>query len=70
MLLMVRAGYAVGAQQRLAIDVQANHDELTVLEPKPRIAGCREGKLRISPVMYLEHPLSTYRRQDRHLRQT
>ena len=43
-LLVIGAGHAVGAQQRLAFDLQADHRELAVLEAEARIARGREAE--------------------------
>jgi hypothetical protein len=66
-LLVVCAGDAVSPQQRPAVNVQTDHDELSVLETERRVTGGGESELRIRPVMYLEYPLRTYGRQDRYL---
>src|SRR5450631_529194 len=44
------ARHAVGAQQRAAIDFEADHGELPVLESKAGIAGGGEAEKRIGPV--------------------
>src|SRR5690348_9943277 len=66
-LFVIGAGYAVGAQERAAVDVQADHDELAVLEAQARVPRGRESELRIGPVLYRENALAAYRRQDGHL---
>ena len=50
-LLVVRADNAVGAQQGLAVDTQADHREVAVAEAKRRIAGQRKGKLLVGPMV-------------------
>ena len=64
-LLVIGAGNAIRAQQRSAIDVEADHEELAVLETQTGIAGGGEGELCVGPVVYLEYLLSANRRQDR-----
>ncbi len=51
MLFVVRADDTVGTQQRLAVDAQPDHREVTVAEAKRRITGQREGKKIVGPVM-------------------
>src|SRR5581483_608567 len=63
-LFMVRARNAISAQQRPLVDLEADHDELPVLEPKRCITCGREGELSICPVVYLEYQLRTDSRQD------
>ena len=50
-VLVVGAGHAVGAQQRPAVDLEAEHGELAVLEAEPGVAGGGEGEQRVGPVM-------------------
>ena len=52
-LLPVRAGDGVGAQQRLAVDRQADHHEVAVGKPEGRVAGGGEAEQPIGPVVDL-----------------
>ena len=53
----IGADHAVGAQQRLAIHLQADQAEVTVGKAKRRVAGDGEGKQPLSPVVYGEDAL-------------
>src|ERR1700688_2951735 len=64
MLVVIGAGDAVRAQQRPAVDLQAHHDELAVLESKSLVTRGGEGKLTVGPVLNVEHALTTNRSQD------
>src|SRR5690606_41534007 len=46
LLLVVGAGDAVGAGERLAIDVEPDHHELAVLEAQPRERPVRDDRAR------------------------
>src|SRR3546814_14087047 len=50
-LFVVRAGDAVRAHQRLAIDLQADHGELAVTEAQSGITRGREAEQRVVPEM-------------------
>jgi hypothetical protein len=54
-LLVVRADDAVGPQQRLVVDLQADHREVAVGETQGRIAGGGEGEQPVGPVVDAEH---------------
>jgi hypothetical protein len=47
---MIGARHAVSAQQRAAIDLEADHRELTVLKTKAGIAGGSKTEKRIGPM--------------------
>jgi hypothetical protein len=47
---VICARHAVGAQQRAAIDLKADHRELPVLKTKAGIAGGPEAEKRIGPM--------------------
>src|SRR6202040_2241960 len=49
-VLVIGAGHAVGAHQGPAVDLQADHGELAVLESKAGIAGGGEAEKRVGPV--------------------
>ena len=51
LFLVIGAGHAEGAQQRTAVDLQADHGELAVLESEAGIAGGPEAEKRIGPVL-------------------
>ena len=55
---VVRAGDAVGPQQRLAFDFQADHDEVAVVEPQGRVTRGGEGEQGVVPVVHAQHALS------------
>uniref|UniRef100_A0A0R3QHZ1 4Fe-4S Mo/W bis-MGD-type domain-containing protein n=1 Tax=Brugia timori TaxID=42155 RepID=A0A0R3QHZ1_9BILA len=50
-LLVVRAHDAVGAQQRLVVDAQADHREVAVGETQRRVARGGEGEQAVGPVV-------------------
>ena len=50
LLLVIGARHAVGAQQRAALDLEADHRELPVLEAEAGIAGGGEAEKRVGPV--------------------
>jgi hypothetical protein len=50
-VFIVRAHHAVGAEQRLAFDFDADHRELTVQEAECLIARGGEAELTIGPVL-------------------
>ena len=50
LFLVIGARHAVGAQQRPAIDLEADHRKLAVLEAETGIAGGGEAEKRIGPV--------------------
>lgn len=51
MLFVIRARQAIGAEQRLAIDFEADHGELAVFETERGIARASEAEQRVCPVM-------------------
>src|SRR5690606_10697159 len=53
-VFVVGAGNAVGAHQRLALDFEAQHHEMAVVEAQAGIAGGLEGKQRVVPMTYAE----------------
>jgi hypothetical protein len=69
--LVIGARHAVGAQQGAAVDLEADHRELAVLEAKAGIAGGGEAEKRIGPVpdgknflsMECAHRVSFFRSQ-------
>ena len=50
LFLVIGARHAVGAQQRPALDLEADHRELPVLETEAGIAGGGEAEKRIGPM--------------------
>ena len=50
LFLMIGARHAVGAQERPAVDLEADHRELAVLESEAGIAGGSEAEKRVGPV--------------------
>ncbi len=54
-VLVVGAGDGVGAHQRLAVHLQADHHELAVLEAQAALAGGAEAEQGVVPVMDAEH---------------
>jgi hypothetical protein len=60
MLLVIRAGDAIGTQNRAAIHLYADHHELTVFETQAGMACRRECELRVGPVMDFEDVLGAY----------
>jgi hypothetical protein len=56
--LVIGARHAVGAQQRPAFDLEADHRKLTVLEAETGIAGGPEAEKRIGPVADRKNLLS------------
>src|SRR6516164_131815 len=50
LVLVIGAGHAVGAHQRTAVDFEADHRELTVLESKTVVAGRAEAEQSVGPV--------------------
>src|SRR3546814_15135132 len=48
---------SVGAQQRPALDLQADHRELAIGEPEAGVAGGREAEQRVGPMVDAEHGL-------------
>ena len=58
---MIGARHAVGAQQRAAVDLEADHGELPVLESEAGIAGGPEAEKRIGPVLDRKNFLSIER---------
>ncbi len=63
-LLVVCAGDAIGPQQRPAVHVQPDHQELAILETQARIASGGKRELSVRPVMHLKNALSADGRQD------
>ncbi len=57
MVGMVGTGNAVGAHQRLALDFQANHDELAIFKAQAGVARGAEAEQGIVPVVYAEYAL-------------
>lgn len=55
--LVIGAGDAVGAHQRLAFDFQADHDEMAIVKAQRRIAGGGEGEKGVVPVAHAEDAL-------------
>jgi hypothetical protein len=51
MFLMIRAGNAIGAHDRLLIDPQAQHDEVPVLESQSLVTRRGEAEDRLIPMM-------------------
>ena len=56
--LVIGARHAVGTQQRPALDLEADHRKLTVLEAETGIAGGPEAEKRIGPVADRKNLLS------------
>src|SRR5882757_6375031 len=54
-ILVIFAGYTVGAQQRLLADLQADHREFTIAKTERRVAGGGEAEQCIGPVMDAEN---------------
>jgi hypothetical protein len=54
-VLVIGAGDAIGAQQRLLAELQADHGEFAVAETERRIAGGGEAEQRVGPVMNAEN---------------
>src|SRR5882672_10994025 len=54
-LLVVRAGQAVGAQQRPAFHFQADHHAVAVFEAQAAVAGGGEAAERVGPVADTQH---------------
>jgi hypothetical protein len=50
-LFVIRARQAISAEQRLAIDFEADHGELAVFETERGIARASEAEQRVGPVM-------------------
>ena len=59
--LVIGARHAVGAQQRAALDLEADHRELAVLEAEAGIAGGGEAEKRIGPMLDRKNFLSIER---------
>ncbi len=55
---VVGAGDAVGPQQRLAFDFEADHHEVAVVEPQGRVTRRGEGKQGVVPVVHAQYALS------------
>ncbi|MNZ80954.1 hypothetical protein D3C78_996080 [compost metagenome] len=49
--LVIRAGDGIGAQQVLAVDLEADHGEVAVGEPQRHVAGGGEGEKAVGPVV-------------------
>ena len=60
LVLIVCAGQAISAHQRLALQLQANHREMPVLEPKTGIARGLETEQPVCPVMNRCHFFPQY----------
>ena len=58
MLFVVGAGYALGAQEGTAGDLQADHRELAVAKSEARIAGSFEAEKVVRPIMYAANLLA------------
>ena len=56
-VLVVRAGDAVGAQQRAAVDAQADHREVAVRKAHPGVPGGGEAEQPVGPVVDREDAL-------------
>src|SRR6266851_1733133 len=54
-VLVIGAGDAVGAQQRLLADLQADHGEFAVAKTERRMARGGEAEQRVGPVMDAEN---------------
>ena len=54
-LIVVRAGDAVGAQQRLAVDRQAEHHEVAVAKAQGGVARGAKRKQRLVPVVDMQN---------------
>src|SRR5205085_6283080 len=54
-LLVVRADDAVGAQQRLVVDLEADHREVTVGKAQRGVARGGEGEQLVGPVVHAQH---------------
>ncbi len=52
---VIGAGDAVGTQQWASLDLQADHDELAVLESQGSVASDREAEQRVVPMAHIEH---------------
>ena len=57
MVLVIGARQTVGAEQRLAVHLQADHRELAILEAQGGIPRGGEGEERVGPVMDGQHAL-------------
>src|SRR4029079_16874514 len=64
LFLVIGARHAVGAQQRTAVDLEADHRELPVLEPEAGIARRAEAEQRVGPVPLSKNFLSIERAHD------
>jgi len=62
MFLVVGAGDAVRARQRLPVDLQTDHHEVAVVETQCRIPRRLEAEQGFVPVMDFEHALDRKRR--------
>jgi hypothetical protein len=62
--LVVRAGDAVGAQERPVIHVEPHHNELAVLKSQAGVSCGGESELSVCPVLYFEYALRSHRSQD------
>ena len=51
-LFVIRAGDAIGAHQRFPLDLQPEHDEVSVLEAQALVARGREAEHRFIPMMH------------------
>ena len=58
---MIGARHAVGAQQRAAIDLEADHGELPILEAEAGIAGSSETEESVGPMANGKYFLSIER---------
>jgi hypothetical protein len=54
-VLVIGAGDAIGAQQRLLADLEADHGEFAVAKPERGIARGREAEQGVGPVMDAEN---------------
>src|SRR5208282_2124696 len=57
-VLVIGAGHAVGAKQRLALDFNSDHRKLAIDETKSRIAGGAEAKQSVGVMLDFEHGLA------------
>src|SRR6185369_5687241 len=55
-LVVGRAGHAVGAQQRPPLDLEAQHHEVAAAEAQAGVARGREAEERVAPVVDVQHP--------------
>ncbi|MGY4316594.1 hypothetical protein ACVWW1_005921 [Bradyrhizobium sp. JR3.5] len=61
LFLVIGARHRIGAQQRPAIDLEADHGKLAILEAETGIAGGSEAEKRVGPVLNRKNFLSIER---------